>query len=263
MLLDKFQRLEENLTVKLHTMEEENKKRADEIDKLSKALQTTILTDDGSSIRSSRGYQGGKPSAPEDSDEETSVTRQHQQTRAENPRFTDNNPDKLPAKEAIRLVETLRGRDDVGVEDFIKNVRYARANCLQKALLLRLILVERITDNAKRSIRYIDIDSYEELYAALRQNVSIPSTVSNCRSRLQQIKQGNTETIQSYNLRFRQQLNELMYAVQNKHAKPISRQIAIEEEETEATRTYIMNLRRDIGTLVIPNKPRSLLKAQT
>ena len=64
-------------------------------------------------------------------------------------------------------------------------------------------------------------------------NVSIPTTVVACKNRLGQTKQGPTESIQSYNLRFRQTLNELIYAVQNKHFESTRRRIAIEEEENE------------------------------
>ena len=77
-----------------------------------------------------------------------------------------------------------------------------------------------------------------------------------------QTKQGPTESVQSYNLRFRQTLNELVYAVQNKHFEPTRRRIAIEEEEDEATRTYVLNLRKEIGILVIPSQPRTLMEAQ-
>ncbi len=168
----------------------------------------------------------------------------------------------IKTKDAIRMVETLRGRDDVGVEDFIKSVEFARSACSEEQLLLKLIVVEKIIENAKRSIRYFNIESYGELYVHLRNNVSIPTTVVACRNRLNQTKQGQTESVQSYNLRFRQTLNELIYAVQNKHFEPVRRRIAIEEEEDEAVRTYVLNLRKEIGILVIPSQPRTLTEAQ-
>lgn len=255
-LLDKMQKLEENINSQLQVLDHENKNRAKEIENLAKNFKTVILTDD-TSITSRRT---GVDTGDEGEDEmETTRTRQPTTLAAERITATDQ---LMKATEAIRMIETLRGRDDVGVEDFIKSVRFARNNCSEKNLLLRLILIEKITENAKRSIRYTTINTFEELYETLRRNVSIPNTVSSCRNKLQQLKQGATETIQSYNLRFRQQLNELIYAVQNKHTRPISREIAIEEEENEAVRTYILNLRRDIGILVIPSKPKTLIDAQ-
>ena len=124
-------------------------------------------------------------------------------------------------------------------------------------------MVKRITENAKR-IRFLEIENYKDLYNALRRikNIAIPSTVSNCRDRLRNIRQGSTESVQSYNLRFRQQLNELVYPLQNKHSKPVSRRIAISEEMENAVKTYTFNLRDDIGHYVIPNLPYTLLKAQ-
>ena len=79
------------------------------------------------------------------------VTSSHAAIR---PRNNYNEDQGLEADKAIRTVETLRGRDDVGVEDFILSVRKARARCKEsdRELLLDLILIERITDNAKRNI---------------------------------------------------------------------------------------------------------------
>ena len=48
-------------------------------------------------------------------------------------------------------------------------------------------------------------------------------------------------------MRFRQQLNELIYAIRHKHLKPVRRRIAIEEEKTDTIKTYIMNLKEEIG----------------
>ena len=202
-----------------------------------------MLTETGSSrrsrdtVRSENESDEEETKASHDKCDEPAVRQGRSETKEE--------PNLLRAQEAFELVETLRGRDDIGVEDFIKNVRFARSQCHQKALLLKLILVKRITENAKRSIRFLEIENYEDLYDALRQNIAIPSTVSNCRDRLRNIRQGSTESVQSYNLRFRQQLNELVYALQNKHSKPVSRRIAISEEMEDAVKTYTFNLRDD------------------
>ena len=74
--------------------------------------------------------------------------------------------------------------------------------------------------------------------------------------------QGNAKSVQSYNMCFRQQLNELIYAIRNRHLKPVSRSIAIEEEIIDTIKTCIMNLKEDIGQYVIPSQPDSLVKAQ-
>jgi hypothetical protein len=63
-------------------------------------------------------------------------------------------------------------------------------------------------------------------------------------------------------MRFRQQLNGLIYAIPNKHSKPVSRRIAVEEEESGAIKTYVMNLKGNIGQQAIPSQADTLAKAQ-
>jgi hypothetical protein len=141
---------------------------------------------------------------------------------------------KLPAKTASEQIETRGGKDDVAIEDFIKNVRYARSQCYQKPLPLKLFLVEKITERKERITRFVEIKYYEHLYAAPRQNVSIPNTVTSFRDKLKTSRQANAGRIRSHHMRFRQQLKELIDAIRNKHSKPVSRRIAIEEEKTDA-----------------------------
>ena len=164
----------------------------------------------------------------------------------------------MKPSEALRTVETF---NDTGVEEFIKSVRFARTRVSDTAYLLRIILTEKITDRAKQSIRFCQITSYEELYATLRTQVSIPTTVSGSRNKMQNIKQGTNETVQSYSDRFRQVLNELKYAVQEKHSNPTVRNLALEEVNTEA-RFYIHNLRTDLAQCIILMRPTSLIEAQ-
>ncbi|XP_033316637.1 uncharacterized protein LOC117214557 [Bombus bifarius] len=170
----------------------------------------------------------------------------------------------LRAEKVIRTVETLRGRDDVGVEDFILSIRKARARCKasDKDILLDLILVEKITDNAKRNIRYLKINSFEDLYSCLRQYVLVPTTSSYCRNKLKNLKQGTTESVQSFNSRFRRQLNELNYAVQHENREPTERRVALDIEEREAVKTYLLNLRYEIGQLLLASDPKNLNLAQ-
>ncbi|KAK9296900.1 hypothetical protein QLX08_009210 [Tetragonisca angustula] len=164
--------------------------------------------------------------------------------------------------EALRTVETLNGINNTGVEEFINSVGFARTRVSDTASLLRMILTEKIIDRAKQSIRFCQITSYEELYEALRTQVSIPTIVSGSRNKMQNTKQGTNETVQSYSNRFRQALNELEYAVQAKHSNPIARNIALEEENNEAVRFYIHNLRTDLVQYIIPMRPTSLIEAQ-
>lgn len=72
----------------------------------------------------------------------------------------------------------------------------------------------------------------------------------------------NSESVQSFNLRFRQQFNELNYAIQNKHTTSTARRIALQTEEKSAIKRYIMNLKEEIGSQVRPLRPVTLNLAQ-
>ena len=63
-------------------------------------------------------------------------------------------------------------------------------------------------------------------------------------------------------MRFRQQYNELIYAVQNEQSNPTSRRLALQIEEKSAINRYIMNLRVEIGAQVRPLRPDTLNRAQ-
>lgn len=169
---------------------------------------------------------------------------------------------KIPAKDLIRIIKPLNGQDDIGVEDFIKTVKRAQKRCSQPELLLDYILAEKITQQAEKCIRYTQINDFETLYETLRSNLKQMGSVSALRSKLDSCKQGMTETIQNYNIRFRQVVNELKYAVQAAHSLPMKRRIAIDLEEEECLKKYLLNLRREIGLQVKAQKPSSLAEAQ-
>jgi Zinc knuckle./Retrotransposon gag protein. len=168
----------------------------------------------------------------------------------------------IPAKDIIRTIKAINGQDDIGIEDFIKTIRKARLQCNQPNLLLDFIIAEKITGNAEKAIRYTQIDSYEDLYETLRRNLTQVGSVSSLRSRLESCKQGLTETVQNFNVRFRQLVNELKYAVQAEHSGPMERRIAIGIEEKESLKRYMLNLKREIGLQVRAQKPITLGEAQ-
>jgi hypothetical protein len=183
LILDKLQKADEFNRRQFEILSKENQRRAAEIKKLSNAVQMTMVSEDGSSKTSTITTK--TPNEDNSDTEDESEGARAMAPPAESFRTPHNVSESernlLKAKDAIELVETLRSRDDVGVEDFIKNVRYARSYRSQKELLLKLILVTRITESAKRNIRFIEItSSYEQLYGALRQNISFLTTVSNC-----------------------------------------------------------------------------------
>ena len=116
-------------------------------------------------------------------------------------RITSHTEQIMKPAEALRTVETLNGINDTGVEEFIKSVRFARTRVSDTASLLHMILTEKVTDRAKQSIRFCQITLYEELYETLRTEVSIPTTVSGSKNKMQNTKQGTNETVESYSNR--------------------------------------------------------------
>lgn len=167
-----------------------------------------------------------------------------------------------PAKEILGTIDVLNGQNDIGVEDFIKQVKNAKIQCTQPLLLLSLIKAQKIVAHAKNAIRFIQIDSYEELFDALRQNLKQTTSMLALKSRLESCKQGATETVQNYSSRFRQIMNEILYSAQSQYTNSSERKIKIKMEEQEATSRYIINLKREIGLQVRPLKPKSISEAQ-
>ena len=155
------------------------------------------------------------------------------------------------------------GQDDIGVEDFIKTVKRTKIHCTQPKLLLELVIAKRITGFAERVIRYIQINSYEDLFEALRQNLKQSNPLLALKSKLESCKQGATESVQNFTLRFRQIVNEINYAVQAQHINPIERRIKIKLEEQEAVNRYLLNLKREIVSQIRLLKPSTITEAQT
>lgn len=104
----------------------------------------------------------------------------------------------LIPSEALRTMESLNGRNDTGVEKFIKSIKFTRTRNDDKESLLHMILTKKIIENAKQNIRFCQISNYDNLYKALYTQLSTLSTVSESRNKMQSIKQSTTESVQSY-----------------------------------------------------------------
>ena len=106
-------------------------------------------------------------------------------------------------------------------------MKKAKVQCLQPGLLLDFIIAQKIRLSAKNAIRFININSYDDLYDALRQNLKQTNSILALKSKLETCKQGMTETIQNFTTRFRQILNEMNYASQAQYANPTERRVKI------------------------------------
>lgn len=82
------------------------------------------------------------------------------------------------------------------------------------------------------------------------------------RQGLRQIRHGSFESVHSYVIRFRQQLNELTYALQHEHKEAIERRVVIDLENKRAVRTFMINLRPEIEARVAAARPVTLQEAQ-
>lgn len=163
----------------------------------------------------------------------------------------------------LRIIEPLQGRDDLGVEDFIHQVEFARARCEDQEMLLFMVLSEKILGNAKRNIRYIPIKTFKELYSALRQTINSGMSITSNRDRLRNTRQQINENITEYNSRFRRAFHELRYAVQNKHTNLMERHVALETEEENATSIYISNIKPEISNILMAKNMRNLAEIQS
>ncbi|KAK1120213.1 hypothetical protein K0M31_012580 [Melipona bicolor] len=257
---DSHEQMLENLTKIIRKLEIANEKQNTEFKNLAQDLKTyayseTVHTD----------------LAPEMTEDETVYYSEKTTQRANTKKSKRESANQkeatredliLKPTDALRVIESLNGTNDIGVEEFIKSVKLARTRVNDQIILLRMIIAEKITDRAKQSIRFCQITSYEELFSALRTHVSIPNTISGSRNKLQNIRQGNNETVQSYSNRFKQALSELKYSIQAKYSNPISRNLALEQENTEAIKFYIHNLRPDLAYCIMAMQPGTLLGAQ-
>ena len=168
----------------------------------------------------------------------------------------------LSAKDAIRYIPILNGDDDVGVEDFIKEVRDMRMRCSQKDLLLKVIKIDKIVGRAAQSIRNIPIENYADLHDALRSNVVVEVTSDEYEEQLRDLKQGRYESVQSFNIRFRRVLNKFTYAITNENPQPITQRIMIEATMKKVSRIYLRGLRHDIGRILIASKLDALSETE-
>lgn len=236
----------------------ENCKRAEEIQKLVNILPGSYVD--------SRGSRNQKSVDPHEEPTDDELYRSFPQVPDAPAANTDDTETSrtptLRAHDAIRYIPTLNGDDDIGVEDFIKEIKSLQTMCIEPTLLLKAIKVEKIVGKAAQSIRNLNLETYGELYEALRSNVATQASSDEYQEQLREVKQGLTESVQSYNIRFRRVLNKLTYAITNEYPAPLPRRLMLESATKKATRFYINGLRREIGSMIFTSKPSNLIDAE-
>ena len=204
----------------------ENDNRIEEIQKIAKGLGYSAeletdkgqITDDNDEV------------SQELLEERAAIERQRirneniiREQRSHESSVTPLEEERINAKLAVEIIKTINGQDDIGVEDFIKNVKRARDRCNQSSILLDLIS-KRIQGAAEKALRYTPITSYEDLFSSLRLNIKQTGSILALKSRLESCKQGQTEMVQNFSIRFKLLVNELRYAIQiEPSASPLER----------------------------------------
>ena len=168
----------------------------------------------------------------------------------------------MRAKDATSTIGFLNGENDIGVEEFIRCIKRAQLGCTQPHALLDMIISKRIRGNAEKAIRFMETHSYKDLYTILRANVKPATSITSLRSKLESCRQGINGTVQNFNVRYKQLVNELRYALLAKSMYPTGRMVRLKMEEEDNTNRNVLNLRKDIGSRVSLKEPRNLEYAQ-
>jgi hypothetical protein len=213
--------------------------------------RATLITEDFESVHDNAPRRT-RPPAPETESDDDDVQMQ--------PRNIREPP--LTGGKAIKYIPILNGDDDIGVEDFVADVRAIRNVCTQKALLLRAIKIEKIIGQAAQGIRNIRIENYTNLFDAFRQNVAAQVASDEYAEQLRELRQGRDESVQSFNISFRQVLNRLTYAITNEKPQPLTRKITLEKVMKGVSRTYLRGLRTEVGRMLMPSEPSTLVEAK-
>lgn len=168
----------------------------------------------------------------------------------------------IPARDAVKLIKKFNGQDDMGVEPFITLVKRIKSQCSNPGVLLDWIIAEKIEGEAEKSIRFLSIQDYDDLFKALRTNFGTTGSLETHRTKLSQVIQGAGESTQNFNARFNQRMHELLYAVQSKNPLKHEREICIKNEEQTVLEKYIMNLREELSDRVASKNPSDVREAQ-
>jgi hypothetical protein len=162
-LREEIARMQRRMDLSIQQINEENKQRVKEIEILRRTVEklkvglddgrATLMTEDFESVHDNAPRRT-RPPAPETESDDDDVQMQPRNIREPI----------LTADKAIKYIPILNGDDDIGVEDFIADVKAIRNVCSQKVLLLRAIKTEKIIGQAAQGIRNIRIENYTTHY---------------------------------------------------------------------------------------------------
>lgn len=265
--LDMIQKQIELLTRRMEetqrTADSENRKRTAEIELLAKNISKIKIgrdatTELGSLITMDESVAARDRTSPPCVPIPTEADN-HPSYEDRLPQFT---PPSLRAKDAIACIPQLNGEDDIGVEEFIREVRELRAMCSEPTLLLKMIKIGKVTGRAAMAIRNIPINEYGHLYDALRRNVATQDSVREQQDQLRETRQRHDESVQNYIIRFRRALNKLQYSITNEYCDEITRRAMNDRILRDSVTDFIRGLKTEIGQLLLANPPYNILEAE-
>lgn len=168
----------------------------------------------------------------------------------------------LKATDVIRCISSLNGEDDIGVEEFVREVEEMRVMCSEQYLLLRMIKTERISGKAAMAIRSVHISEYAHLYQALRQNLATRTSVCENQDQLRDTRQGFSEGVQSYITRFRRAYNELQHSITNEYPEEMNRRAVSDRILKDSITDFVRGLKLEIGQILLTTPPQNFIEAE-
>ncbi|XP_076478745.1 uncharacterized protein LOC143303320 [Bombus vancouverensis nearcticus] len=245
------------------TADSENKKRAAEIELLGKNISKIKIGRDATTELGSLITMDESVAARDRTSPPCVPIRTEE---FNHPSYEDRPPQfaspSLRAKDAIVCIPQLNGEDNIGVEEFIREVRELRAMCSEPTLLLKMIKIGKITGKAAMAICNISIYEYGHLYDALRRNVATQDSVREHQDQLRETRQRHDESVQSYIIRFRRALNKLQYSITNEYRDEITRRAMNDRILKDSVIDFIRGLKGEIGQLLLANPPYNILEAE-
>ncbi|XP_033307446.1 uncharacterized protein LOC117209470 [Bombus bifarius] len=168
----------------------------------------------------------------------------------------------LKATDVIRCISQLNGENDIGVEEFVREVEEMRVMCSEQYLLLRMIKTERISGKAAMAIRSVHISEYAHLYQVLRQNLATRTSVRENQDQLRDTRQAFNESVQSYITRFRQAYNELQHSITNEYPDEMNRRAVSDRILKDSITDFVRGLKLEIGQMLLTTPPQNFIEAE-
>lgn len=257
--------IDPEVTTMLDAMQKQNEILNQRIERLIRCMDGILTSrsmrniSESSSLINEVTHTSRDQSDPREPLSRSQIPSQSSEDRELLQRFMES---KIKATVALKCIPQLNGESDITVEEFIQEVKEVRMMCSEQSLLLKRIKIQKIVGKAATAIRNIRINDFESLYEALRRNVGSQTSAREQRDKLREIKQGSTESVRNYNIRFRRAFSKFKYSITNECKDESSRQVMNDRLNIDFVNDYIRGLRPEIGQLLLANLPSNIADAE-